>query len=176
MIFLRHPTPLVAPGTCYGRTELEIHPDGEQEIVAALNTTPAVTTVRASPAKRCRKLAVLLAARHDLTPIWDERLLELDFGEWEGTPWTELVRSETKYWLSDPWNIAPPGGETFGSLHGRIAAAIADANAETALVCHSTPIRAARMILEGKTFRQAFADPVPFATPITIAPISGVVL
>ena len=64
MIFLRHPKPGNASGLCYGRTDLDIGPDGEAEIARAMEATPKVGLVIASPALRCRRLASVLAARY----------------------------------------------------------------------------------------------------------------
>ena len=63
MIFLRHPRPASPKGLCYGRTDLDIGPEGASEIAGALEVTPKITQVVASPALRCRKLAEELAAR-----------------------------------------------------------------------------------------------------------------
>ena len=170
MIFLRHPKPDVSPGLCYGRTDLDIGPDGEAEIARAMEATPKVDRVIASPALRCRKLAEGLAARDGVALRFDPRLWELDFGDWEGVPWAEIGREKSDLWASDPWRIAPPGGETFAAVHARVGEVLAEVIAEavpgTALVCHAGPIRVARMILTGAGFEAVFAETVPYATPV----------
>lgn len=167
MIFLRHPKPAAATGLCYGRTDLDIAPEGEVQIMAALRDAPSVTRVIASPALRCRRLAESLAARDGVTLDLDERLWELDMGHWDGIMWDDIPRSESERWLADPWNLAPPGGETFQAVHARVCEVIREAGAAgIALVCHAGPIRAARMTLNGVSFEEALAEPVPYATPI----------
>jgi len=168
MILLRHPRPRVAPGTCYGRLDLPEGPTAAAEIAAALKAVPPVAAVLASPAMRCRRLAERLAARDDAGLAFDPRLLELDFGAWEGRLWDAVDRTESDPWAADPWRVAPPGGETFAALHARVAACLAEAPRGTAIVAHAGPIRAARMILEGVSFARAFAEPVPHATPIIL--------
>ncbi|MDH3667893.1 MAG: histidine phosphatase family protein [Paracoccaceae bacterium] len=169
MIFLRHPRPAVAPGICYGRTDLDIGPGAADEIAAALVATPAVTGVISSPALRCRALAEALAGRDGVTLRLDPRLVEMDFGAWEGLAWDAIGRAESDPWADDPWTIAPPGGESFGALHARVSAALEEVAPATALVCHAGPIRAARMVLTGASFEAVFAEPVPHATPIQFA-------
>jgi len=70
VIFLRHPKPAAATGLCYGRTDLDIAPEGEAQIAAALLAVPPVTRVIASPALRCRKLAE--SKRAPLKMIWQQ--------------------------------------------------------------------------------------------------------
>ena len=168
MIFMRHPTPLIDKGICYGRLDLELHPDSEAQIAKGVSAIPPVSAVRASPAKRCRKLAQTIAKRHKAALIWDERLIELNFGAWEGIAWSVLERNAVEHWLSDPWTIAPPDGETFSSLYSRVQAAIKESDNYMVLVCHASPIRAAMMQIQKKTFQQAFAEPIPYAIPIKL--------
>ena len=169
MIFLRHPTTDAAAGLCYGRTEVGIGPAADAEIARALEATPRVVRVTASPARRCRALALALAERDGAPLAHDERLRELDFGLWEGRRWWDIPRAESDTWAADPWDRAPPGGERFADLHARVAAVLGEAGTDTALVTHAGPIRAARMILTGATFSDVFAEPVPHATPLRLA-------
>jgi len=168
MIFLRHPKPGAAAGLCYGRTDLDIGPEGPAEIEAALETTPRVARVIASPALRCRQLAEGLAARDRVELSFEPRLWELDMGRWDGLHWDKIPRAESEAWLADPWRCAAPGGETFAALHARVGAVLATVAADTVLVCHAGPIRAARMIFAGLSFAEAFAEMVPYAQPIRI--------
>jgi alpha-ribazole phosphatase len=169
MIFLRHPRPASPKGLCYGRTDLDIGPDGAAEIAAALDVTPRIARVVASPALRCRKLAEDLAARDGAELVLEPRLWELDFGAWDGTMWRDIRRADSDAWAGDPWNIAPPGGETFAEVHARVGAVLAEIKFGTALVCHAGPIRVARMILTGASFDEVFAEAVPYAAPIRFA-------
>ena len=172
MIFLRHPRPQVQPGICYGRMDIDVGPESPAEIAAALASTPPVLRVLASPARRCRALAEGLAARDCVALDLDDRLWEMDFGDWEGMHWDHIRRSDSDEWAGDPWSIAPPGGETFAQVHARVGEALARATAGTAIVCHAGPIRAARMILTGASFATVFADPVPYAAPVRFAEVS----
>lgn len=170
MIFLRHPRPEAPPGLCYGRTDLAPGPGAAAEIARALELTPTVSQVLASPARRCRGLAEALAARDGVALELDDRLRELDFGAWEGRRWWDIPRAESDPWASDPWRRAPPGGETFAALHARVAAVLAETGPGAVLISHAGPIRAARMILTGATFEAVFAEAVPYAVPMRLAP------
>ena len=169
MILLRHPTPDAPAGLCYGRSDIGSGPGAAAEIARALDATPSVGRVIASPARRCRALAEALAWRDGVEMALDPRLHELDFGAWEGRRWWDIPRAESEPWTADPWRVAPPGGETFAALYRRVAAALDEAGEDAALVAHAGPIRAARMILAGETFEAVFAAPVPHATPLRLA-------
>lgn len=168
MIFLRHPKPEVADGLCYGRLDLEIAQIGHSQIEYAMAATPKVSRILASPARRCRKLALSLAERDGIEVVFDHRLWEMDMGAWEGKFWRELDRSLTEPWMKDPFNLPTPDGESFRDVQERVLQAIEPADNETAIVCHAGPIRATQMAFEGKTFRQVFDVTPPYAEPIVI--------
>ena len=168
MIFLRHPKPRIAPGTCYGRLDIPLTETAAAEIASAIKRLPRVTRLITSPAQRCRRLADGIARFHGLDPTIDPRLAELDFGAWEGRPWTRIPRSESDPWAADPWTIAPPGGERFADLHARVTDALTDAPPEATIITHAGVIRAARMILQQASFAQVFAAKIPYATPIPL--------
>lgn len=170
LIFLRHPTPDVPTGTCYGRTDLDIADIGHEQIANAVKVTPHVKRVIASPALRCRKLAISIAERHDLTPTYDERLWEMNMGEFEGKLWVEIDRAKSEKWLEDPMNNPTPGGESFADVQARVLEALKQADMETAIVCHAGVIRATQMAWEGMTFEEVFKAMPPYAEPVRILP------
>lgn len=166
MILLRHPRPRIRPGTCYGRLDVPAGPGAAAEIAACLKIAPPIRAVVASPATRCRTLATRLAARDGVPLRFDPRLLELDFGRWEGQAWDRIPRAESDPWAASPWETAPPGGESFSRLHARVAAALAEAPEGAALVTHAGVIRAVWMIRGGARFDTVFARSVPYATAL----------
>lgn len=168
MIFLRHPPVAVQPGTCYGRLDLGCAPEAGAAVGGLLTTLPPVRAVLSSPARRCRMLADAIATRNGIGVETDDRLHELDFGAWEGRPWAAIDRAESDPWAADPLAVSPPGGETFASLIARVRAALEGVPPGAAVVTHAGVIRAARIILEGASFEQVFAQPVPHCSPIRL--------
>jgi alpha-ribazole phosphatase len=134
---VRHPRPLVAAGTCYGRLDIE----AENARVAARQLRaelPSGLPVWSSPLHRCTALAGLLhpAPRHD------GRLTEMDFGAWEGRPWEEIPRHELDAWAADVAGYAPPGGESPRDLQRRALDFVAGLTVpEAVLVTHAGVIR-----------------------------------
>lgn len=169
MIFLRHPRPRVAPGTCYGRLDIPPGPSAAAEIASALQTLPYVPVVLTSPAQRCRRLADAIGRFHKVQVQTDTRLWELDFGAWEGQPWAAIDRAESDPWAADPMQVAPPGGETFAQLLARVEAALADAPSAAAIVTHAGVIRAARMLLTGAAFETVFRQKIAYAKPLYLS-------
>lgn len=169
MIFLRHPKPKVAPGTCYGRLDIDLTESAAAEIASALKRLPVASRVISSPAQRCQRLARAIARFHDVDLVTDRRLQELDFGAWEGRLWSEIDRAESDSWAADPWSVAPPDGETFADLHGRTTAALGEIGAGAIVVTHAGVIRAAAMILTGASYAQVFATRIPYAEPLTLS-------
>lgn len=176
MIFLRHPEPDVPPGTCYGRTDLDITEAGREQIALAVEATPPLSRIVASPALRCRSLAEALAERDGIMPVFDERLWEMHMGDWEGLPWRDIPPEVASHWMKDPVTIKVPGGECFADLQLRVGAAIGELLDgdihQTAIVCHAGPIRAVQMLWQGLSFREAFAEAPSYATPIRLLPPS----
>ncbi|MEM8792842.1 MAG: histidine phosphatase family protein [Pseudomonadota bacterium] len=169
MIFLRHPTPDVERGVCYGRLDLGLGPAASMEIAAVLTQLPSVRRLYSSPATRCLKLAEAIVEAHEVDLHCDDRLQELDFGHWEGRRWDEIDRAESDFWTSDPVNRRPPGGESFTEMSGRVLAALAEIDSDSVIITHAGPVRVARIAYLGQSFEEAFATPVPYATPIHLA-------
>ena len=146
LIFLRHTTPDVAPGICYGQIDLDVAPSFEDEAAAASAVLPKFERIVSSPLRRCRKLAEFVSARVDLQFDIDPRLKEMDFGSWEGRPWSEIERSEIDAWAADFFHARPHGGESVATLQARVRNALEDLRDQDSsilIVCHAGIIRAA---------------------------------
>ncbi len=143
---LRHTTPDIAPGTCYGRTDLEVAASFHDEAAAVAAALPRFDRIVSSPLQRCRRLATFLGETHGLPVVDEPRVQEMDFGRWEGKLWSDLPRPELDAWAADFLNANPHGGETVAILQARVRDALAhwrDAATRTLIVTHSGVIRAA---------------------------------
>lgn len=134
---IRHPRPTIAPGTCYGR--LDVEADDPAPLAARLRAElPPGLPVWSSPLQRCLSLAECLHAR----PTVDARLAEMDFGRWEGLAWEAIPRAELDAWAADVGGYAPPGGESPLALQRRVLDFVADLTVpEAVIVTHAGPIR-----------------------------------
>lgn len=168
MIFMRHPVTDAPEGMCYGRTDVGLGPEAEDQIRAALSAVPRAISIVSSPARRCRLLAGHFSERDGLPIREDARLWEHDFGDWEGRFWSDIPRAESELWMTDLWNNASPGGERYRDVVTRVGDAVAELEHTDLVICHAGVIRAALITLEDRSFDEVFATKIPFASPIEI--------
>ena len=115
---VRHTKTVDLPGVCFGQTDVGLASTFETEagaVKAALPLYPDI--IFSSPLKRCVMLAEQLGF---MNPKLDNRLMELNFGEWEMKKWEELPQDELLEWTESYVHHAPPGGETFFDMFCRV--------------------------------------------------------
>lgn len=161
LVLIRHTTPAVMTGVCYGRTDLPLATSAAQDIQAALAPLPKVDLVYSSPAQRCVRLAAGLAERDACELMLSPELQELDFGAWEQLPWTRIPREHSDPWAADTWNRAPPGGETERALWDRVATwyrrALSAPVPRCAVVAHGGPLRMLRCLALGLSVEERWS-------------------
>jgi len=150
VVLVRHPAPLIEPGICYGRLDMPIHPSADVEGLARHPVLSGSTIVWTSPARRCRALAERIAGALSIPLIVDPRLLELDFGAWEGKPWDEVPRAELDRWAADPLTFRAPGGESGEELIARVTDFFAGLGKGCVVVSHGGPLRILSALLSGE--------------------------
>lgn len=143
---IRHPPPAVAPGICYGATDLPLADDPAACAEALRPLLPANVPIFSSPLTRCRLLAEALHP----APVFDDRLREIDFGDWEMQPWDDLDRDLLDAWAADPFRFVPPGGEGVAALRRRVAHFLAELPDEAALVVHAGVMKTCAAELAGE--------------------------
>ncbi len=174
---IRHLPPVVAAGVCYGRSDLAAGASSRAELEAIRMRVAKLRAPRllSSPARRCRMLAAPLGAALGVAPAFDERLLELDFGAWEGVRWDDVDRAALDVWAADPAGFAPPGGETVAALIARIAAFAEDLRAsdgDAIVVSHGGPLRLLGPMLRGEAIDWR-APPPGFGALTLLSPQSA---
>jgi alpha-ribazole phosphatase len=122
---VRHPAPAVEKGICYGQTDLELVEDAAVSAAKLRNLLPAGAAVYSSPLRRCRDLAEALHP----APIFDDRLKEIHFGEWEMQAWDSIDRAAIDAWAAATLDHAPPGGESVAALYERVSRFIRERHA-----------------------------------------------
>src|SRR5690349_4324121 len=102
---IRHTTPVFEPGLIYGRKELVLHEDFPTELEAVrLQLEEDFDLIYSSPALRCTELARALSPAF----VPDNRLQELDFGEWEGRTWDTIDQQALQAWMDDYVHVCTP--------------------------------------------------------------------
>jgi ribonuclease H / adenosylcobalamin/alpha-ribazole phosphatase len=133
-----------------GRNDLPLSRTGRAEAEAAGVRAKGlgIEVVVASPLRRTRETAELVAAALGLPVTFDEDLVELDFGDLEGLTFDE---GRAKHPLAarrflDDVTVAAPGGESIADVSSRVARArrriLSQHEGRTVLiVSHVTPIK-----------------------------------
>lgn len=115
---IRHTTPDIDLGLCYGQTDLDLAETFEQESTAVLNKLrPNYDAVITSPLQRCSKLADKIAAKQRMV---DNRLMEYNFGDWELKPWSEFKTADTQAWMDNFVDQPAPNGDSMISMKSRV--------------------------------------------------------
>lgn len=157
LALIRHaPTTWNAEGRLQGRRDTPLSAAGE----AALATWATPMALAgfdwvASPLQRCTITARALAGR---TPPTDPRLIEMDWGAWEGRTRRELSESLGSDFRENETrglDFLPPGGESPRMVQARLSPFLADvakAGKPTVAVTHRGVIRAAIALAAGWDF------------------------
>lgn len=146
LFLIRHPPPAVAPGTCYGATDLPLTDDPAGPAARLRSLLPAGVPFYSSPLQRCRLLAEALHP----APIFDDRLREIDFGDWEMQPWDALDRAAIDAWAADPFGFVPPGGEAVATVRARVRQFLDELTRDSVLVAHAGVIKVCAAELAGE--------------------------
>ncbi len=142
-----------------GSTDIPLNDRGREQaaLLAERLAKEGIAAIYASDLSRARETAEIVGERLDLSVMLIPALQELDYGEWEGMPESELpVRYPELFrqWKADPANVSPPNGETFSQLRDRAYPAfcrIAEAHSDenVAVVAHKSTNRALLCCLLG---------------------------
>jgi alpha-ribazole phosphatase len=142
---IRHTKTVAELGLCYGQSNVALadsFPEEARQLQQKLPKLKQGCLVFSSPLTRC----VQLAERLSSTVTIDARLLELDFGDWEGIRFDVIEASTLQQWTDNFVDAAPPNGESFMDLYLRASFFWQDLlhrEAEQALVItHAGVIRA----------------------------------
>jgi alpha-ribazole phosphatase len=167
IVLIRHPAPLIDPGICYGRLKVKLHPAASTD-VARLAVDPAlrgISRIWSSPAERCRCVADTIAASTNAVLTIDDRLQELDFGDWEGRAWDAVDRADLDRWAAAPLAFAPPRGESGAAIVSRVRAFHDDLRrdqSDCVVVSHGGPLKILAALLDGRP-----ADLLAAAPPLS---------
>ena len=129
-----------------GRADPELTETGRAQaaaLAAALAGTGAVR-VLSSPLRRARETAAAIAGVLGIGVEVDDRLVEMDYGEWDERSFADLPAEDLARWRRDA-SFAPPGGESLATVTDRVASLCAEHidGAPVIAVSHVSPIKAA---------------------------------
>lgn len=151
---VRHARVQVAPGVCYGASDVAADAAHTAQVAAQLAPVlPRGAALRTSMLQRCEHLTTALCGlRPDLIKKTDPRVSEMDFGAWEGRRWADIARPELDTWTAHFADHACGGGESVRQLMQRVGAALRDTRAQpgpAVWVTHAGVIRAVQLLHRG---------------------------
>jgi alpha-ribazole phosphatase len=165
VVLVRHLKPEIEAGICYGRLDVPVHPEcaGRARDIAMAPVMTGLKSVWSSPARRCRELAEAIAGAQAAQLQFDPRLLEMDFGAWEGMRWDDIARTELDRWAADPVLFKAPGGETGQALIDRVASfarCLSRLDEDCLVVSHGGPLKILPALLRRQTIDLLSPPPV----------------
>ncbi|NLY37085.1 MAG: histidine phosphatase family protein [Tissierellia bacterium] len=122
IILLRHTSSKDNERAIFSRPSTDLSSLGSKQMKLLLEKDYPVKKIYSSPYRRSLLLAEALSEKLHLPLYVDERLREIDFGEFEGKTFEQiesLYPREVEQWMKDPWNFAYPGGEDFHNMRSR---------------------------------------------------------
>ena len=151
---MRHARVQLASGLCYGASDVPADPDHTQAVAATLATVlPLGAPLWVSGLGRAQQLAAAVRAqRADLAaPTVDERLNEMNFGQWELQAWDAIPRRAFDDWMADFADHRFGGTESTQQVIDRVADALSATRkmdaADAVWICHAGVIRALQFAL-----------------------------
>lgn len=112
-----------------GQYDADVSPAGEKqlELLGLRFRNEHIDAIYTSPLKRARATAEAIAKYHDMEPIAEPGLIEIDCGRMENMLLTDVARLFPEVALN--WDRSPdlcefPGGETMREVYDRVNAAL----------------------------------------------------
>ena len=167
LILVRHgQTAWHAESRHVGNADIPLDGTGREQarLVADRLAETDIDVAFSSPLSRCLEMASLVAEPHGIGVETDDRLREMDLGEWSGETYGSVAEKHgdiISRWTKDPGSLTPPGGEQLEQVRGRTVSWLEEIWAsykwKTVFVSsHSTPIRIIVSDLIGIPFSRMF--------------------
>ena len=120
IVLIRHTSVDVVRGTCYGQTDVDVaesFDDEALEVRHKLGKWDSFDIAYSSPLSRAVKLA--RSVGFDSVEL-DDRLKEMNMGEWEMKCYDEIDDPHLQDWYADYLHERATGGESFQDLKQRV--------------------------------------------------------
>jgi alpha-ribazole phosphatase len=119
LTLVRHTTVSTDASTCYGQSDVDVTATFNNEAEKINQQLHHITydKVFTSPLQRCSKLALFCGYSQAEK---DNRLMELNFGNWEGVRWSEIDDPNLERWYTNWIDVPTTNGESFSELVARV--------------------------------------------------------
>ncbi len=117
-IFVIRHTQVAVKNTCYGQSNVSLADTFTAEVAQYKNDLPdGFDAVFCSPLERCRDLSNALNFDNI---IFENTLMEMNFGDWEGKKWNDIEQAKLDVWMNDFVSEKTPNGENLLELFERV--------------------------------------------------------
>lgn len=169
--FIRHTQVDVPSGICYGRTDVPLRPtfESEAETVRQKLSNLTFDATFSSPLTRARRLAAYCGYPN---AIIDNRVTEMNFGEWEMKSFEQLYKEDTRFsvWCNNYLDHSTPGGEGVKDVEERLRSFINEKSHQytgaIAVFCHGGILALARVLLSDISPKESFSNIPTFGSII----------
>lgn len=167
MYFLRHTKPIEYGTICYGQLDIEVTKASIQEAVDKMDPKFKSMKIISSPLKRCLHLTQKIS--DDFTI--DNRIMEFNFGVFEGVLWKDIPREEIDSWSTNPEEFSFKDGESYLDLRYRVLSFLNEhkESDNTLVVTHAGVIKCCLDILHGVNIRDILFLEVPFGEVLELS-------
>ncbi len=159
---IRHTKVNVEQGVCYGQKDVDLAESYPEELEVIKEKLKGVDfdAVFTSPLSRAKRLATDTCGDK---LVEDDRLKELNFGDWEGKIWDEIKDPLLPAWMEDFVNKKCSNGESFVMLRDRVLefwneVKLMDCN-RVAIFTHGGVIRTIHAIDKNIKLEDSFNEP-----------------
>ncbi len=153
ILVIRHTKVDVAPGICYGQSDVGVAHSfhSEKEKIEKEISETHFDAIFSSPLFRCKTLAESLFIKDKI--VFDDRLKELNFGDWELKKWDEIYNStKGKIWMDNYQTLSILNGESYLEMFERVRAfyleLVLKKYDNVAIITHAGVIRILKSIVE----------------------------
>lgn len=156
IFLIRHTAVDVPQGMCYGQTDVPLKGTFEKEAGIVKENLKHIQpdAIFSSPLSRCTRLAKHCGFEN---PKLDDRLKEMNFGDWEEQQWDKVDMS---MWETDWVNPPAPNGESFSQMYQRVASFFDDLKTQSFdsafIFAHGGVISCARVYFEKANINDTF--------------------
>jgi alpha-ribazole phosphatase len=171
IILIRHTTPKIAKGICYGQSDIDVTDTFLEEIkpiLTQVSVNEKETAYFSSPLIRCKKLAEKISN----TLSFDNRLKELDFGDWELQNWDAINKKELNIWMDDFVNVPATNGESYLDLHDRTTEFLLELEKKNynkvVIVTHAGVIRSLDAFINNTSLEKSFNLKLPYSAVLKL--------
>jgi alpha-ribazole phosphatase len=116
---IRHTKVDIETGVCYGQTDVKLSSSSDLDIGSVKERLGDVSEAVfiSSPSQRCTYLGNSLGSSKVKI---DNRLMELNFGDWELNEWSSINQVQLNKWMNDFVNERCPNGESYQQMFDRV--------------------------------------------------------